>query len=123
MTADQYYNLWCVKDGLHRVLVRPAWQERTKRLGPIMVYKDEFGVTYSKKHIKQWGDLSADQQKKAYRELYQMQRESALLEIAMDPSLSPEYPAYLSQIKAARDSAIASIDAGIDPGGPPQIWE
>ena len=123
MTTDQYYNLWHVKDGLRRVLVRPAWQERTKRLGPILVYKDEFGVTYSKKHIKQWCELSADQQKKAYRELYQMQRESALLEIAMDPSLSDEYPFYLSQIKAARDSAIASIDAGIDPGDPPQIWE
>lgn len=119
----EYYNLWCVKDGLRRIRVKSCEQQRTKRLGPITVWRDEYGVTYSEKYVRRWEELSPDQKKQAYRELYQARRNAVLFEMLKDKTLELEYHAYIAQIKAERDAAITKIDAGLDPGEPPHVWE
>lgn len=114
---------WCIKDGLQRVDVKPIQQNRTKRLGQITVYRDSFGVTYSGKYIRTWEDLTPDQKKKAYRNLYQSKRDAALWDMAKDPDLESQYPAWIAQLKRDRDDAITRIENGEQVPPPPHIWE
>lgn len=114
---------WYIKDGITRLDVKPMQQNRTKRLGPITVYRDRFGVTYSGKYIKTWDELTPSQQIKAYRDAYQNRRAAALWEIKKDPTLSAQYPSWLEQLKQERDDAIQQIESGKKVSPPRRIWE
>lgn len=119
----QYMDMWHIKNGLSRVRVYPMQQERSKRLGPITVYRDEWGVTYSAKYIREWGQLTPEQKSKAYRDAYQESRQDALWRIEKDPSLESSYESWKADAKAERDAALDAIARGESVQPPKRIWE
>ena len=115
---------WCIKNGLNRVNVYPVQQQRTKRLGPVTVYRSkDSGITYSARHIRTWAELSAEQRVKAYRDAYQARRSDALWQIAKDPSLADQLEAWKAEAKAERDKALLAIANGDDVPPPKRWWE
>ena len=118
-----YLNLWHIKNGVIRVHVYPMEQQRGRGKGPITVYRDAFGVTYSGKYIRKWEELSPAQQCRAYRDVYESKRADALFRIAKEPDLESQWGDYKLALKAERDEAIAAIERG-EPVPPPKyIWE
>ena len=123
MATQDLREMWNTKNGITRVFVRPVQQQRTKKLGPIIVWRDRWGVTYSGKHIREWSTLSADQKAKAYRDAYQAERQDAIWRIAKDPELESQWEAWKEASKAERDKALSAIARGEDVPPPKHIWE
>ena len=118
-----YCEMWYTKDGLRRIRVYPTEQKRTKKLGPITVWKDQWGVTYSSKYIREWAGLSADQKSKAYRDAYQASREDSLWRIAKDPALESQWEIWKETAKQERDKALSAIANGEEVPPPKHVWE
>ena len=113
--------LWCIKDrDVWPVYVVPVVAGKH-----VTGYRDETGInyTYSPKHIRTWGELTAPQKAKAYRNAYQFQRNDALYDIALDPSLESQYPSRIKQLKEERDRAIEALNRGEDVAPPRLFWE
>ena len=115
---SEYIELWNTKGGsLSRVSVRPV-QAQGK-----LVFRDQFGVTYASRFIKEWNELTPDQQSKAYRDSYQAKWEDALWRIAKEPELSSSFEAWKAEAKAVRDNALNAIARGEIVQPPNHVWE
>lgn len=108
---------WCIRDGgVYPVDVKPIMQQGKT------VYRNSMGMTYSAWHICTWPELTKEQKIKAYRNVYQTNREDALFRIAKEPDLEPQYQAWIEQLKSERDSAISAIERGESVDPPRMIW-
>lgn len=114
---------WCIKGDVYPVNVKPILQPRSKRLGPVTVYRGNMGMTYSAKYIRTWDELTSEQKAKAYRNSYQANRQDALFRIAKDPTLESQYPAWIEQLRQERDRAISALERGEAVAPPRNIWE
>lgn len=63
---------WLVEDyGVFEIEVKKTTQQRPNGLPPVTVFRDDFGVTYPKRRVKNWNELTAEQKASVYIDISQ----------------------------------------------------